>query len=174
MYLLKTNDPKDLTGKAAQLFAMFPPQISPPEPLMLMTASPGMVGVQAEAIGFFRSHQDLDFPMLAAIRLLAARHLDAQACIDFNDGLLRAAGLAEDDLAALPGPVEGNPGGGFTPEQRALIAFALKTLRAPKSVSAADVDDLRAMGWTDSTIYDAAAHAASMQVPATMMAAFKR
>lgn len=169
MYLLKTRDPRELTGKAAELFAMFPPQISPPEPLMLMTASPGLVGVQAEAIGYFRGHADLDFPMLAAIRLLAARHLDAQACVDFNGGLLRAAGLTEEELATLP-----EAGGGFSPEQRALIAFALKALRAPKSVSAADVNALRAMGWADSTIYDAAAHAATMQVPATMMAAFKR
>lgn len=169
MYLLKTTDPSQLTGKAAELFAMFPPQISPPEPLKLMTASPGMVGVQAEAVAYFRAHPDLDFPMLAAIRLLAARHLKAQACIDFNGGLLRAAGLTEEELAALP-----QAGGGFSPEQRALIAFALKVLREPKSVTAADVDALRAQGWSDPTIYDAAVHAASMQVPATMMAAFSR
>jgi len=174
MFLLKTTPPDQLTGKAAELIAMLPPQLGAPEPLMLMTASPGMVDVQIEAISYFRRHQDLDFPTLAAIRMLAARHLDDQACTNFNDGLLRAAGLTQDELAALPGPVEGDSGGGFTPEQRALITFALKVLRAPKSVSAADVDGLRAMGWTDSTIYDAAAQAATMQVPATMLAAFKR
>lgn len=169
MYLLKTTDPSQLTGKAAELFAMFPPHVAPPEPLTLMTASPGLVAVQAEAIAYYRGHRDLDFPMLAAIRLLASRQLDAPACIAFNGGLLRAAGLTQEELDAMPGE-----GGGFSREQRALIAFALKVLKEPDAVGAEDVEALRAMGWSDATIYDAAAHAATMQVPATMMRAFKR
>lgn len=169
MYLLKTVEPSQLTGKAAELFAMFPPHVSPPEPLKLMAASPGMLEVQAGAIGYFRGHKDLDFAMLAAIRLLASRHLDAPACIDFNGGLLASAGMTQDELASLPGG-----GGDFTDKQRALIAFALKVLKTPDSVTAEDLDALRAMGWSDSTIYDAAAQAVNMQVPATMMRAFKR
>ncbi len=169
MYLVKTTDPAQLTGKAAELFAMFPPHVSPPEPLMLMTASPGLVEVQAGAIGYFRGHKDLDFAMLAAIRLLASRHLDAPACIAFNGGLLASAGMAQDELDVLPGA-----GGDFSDRQRALIAFALKVLETPGEVCAEDLDALRAMGWADSTIYDAAAQAVNMQVPATMMRAFKR
>jgi len=102
MYLLKTTDPSQLTGKAADLFAMFPPQIGVPEPLLLMSASPGLLAVQAQAIEFYRDHPDLDFPMLAAIRLLLARRLDAQACIDFNTRLLLAAGLSAEEIDALP------------------------------------------------------------------------
>lgn len=169
MYLVKTTDPAQLTGKAAELFAMFPPHVSPPEPLRLMTASPGLVEVQAGTIGYFRAHKELDFAMLAAIRLLASRHLAAQACVDFNGGLLASAGMSQAELDALP-----EKGGDFTDSQRALIAFALKVLKAPDSIRAEDLDALRALGWSDTAIYDAAAQAATMQVPATMMRAFKR
>lgn len=169
MYLLKTADPSGLTGKAAELFAMFPPHVSPPEPLKLMTASPGLLAVQAESIAYFRGHQELDFAMLAAIRLLASRHLEAPACIDFNGGLLASTGMGREELDALPGE-----GGDFTDRQRALISFALKALKTPDKVCAEDLDALRELGWSDTAIYDAAAHAATMQIPAVLMRAFKR
>lgn len=172
MYLVKTTDPAQLTGKAAELFAMFPPHVGPPEPLKLMSASPGLLEAQAGVIAYYRDHKDLDFAMLAAIRLLAARHLDAQACIDFNGGLLASAGMSQDELDALPAQPEG--GGDFTDQQRALIAFALKVLKAPDAVRAEDLDALRALGWPDAAIYDAAAQAVNMQAPATLMRAFKR
>lgn len=168
MFRLKTTPAGQLTGKAAELFAMFPQQIGVPAPLLLMSASPGLLAVQTQAIEFYRNHPDLDFPMLAAIRLLLARRLDAQACVDFNTRLLLAAGLSAEEIEALP------EAAAFSPAQRALLAFALKAVSEPGSVTDADIDALRAMGWSDTTIYDAVAHGATMQVPATMMAAFKR
>lgn len=169
MFLLNTTDPAKLTGKAAELFAMFPPQLGVPAPLHLFSASPGLVGVQAAGIEYYRAHPELDFPMLASIRYLAAKQLGATACVDFNTKLLRAAGLEEDEIAALPGA-----GGGFTPAQRALLAFCLQALAEPQSVAEKDVAELRAQGWSDATILDAVAHAANMQVPALLMKAFMR
>jgi alkylhydroperoxidase family enzyme len=166
MFRLKTTPAGQLTGKAAELFAMFPPQIGVPEPLLLMSTSPGLLAMQAQAIEFYRNHPDLDFPMLAAIRLLLARHLGAQACIDFNTRLLLAAGLSAEEVEALP------EAGAFTPAQRALLAFALKAVSEPGSVVDADIAALRTQGWSDTTIYDAVAHGASMQVPAVLLRAF--
>lgn len=169
MFLLNTTDPAELTGKAAELFAMFPPQLGVPAPLQLLSASPGLVGLQAGVIEYYRAHPELDFPMLASIRYLAAKQLNAPACVDFNARLLRAAGLEEDEIAALPGA-----GGEFTPAQRALLAFCLQVLAEPQGVAETDVAELRAQGWSDATILDAVGHAANMQVPALLMKAFMR
>lgn len=44
--------------------------------------------------------------------------------------------------------------------ERALVDYVLKLTRTPRDVSAADVDALRAAGFSDSAIHDAAAVAA--------------
>lgn len=167
MFRLQTTPQDQLSGKAAELFAMFPPQLGVPEPLRLLAASPGLVGVKAAAIEYYRSHADLGFELLAAIRHLAAKQLGAPACVDFNARLLRAAGLDKAEIAALPGS-----GGGFSAAERALLVFALRALGQPESVTARDIDDLRGQGWKDSVILDAVAHAADMQTPALLMRAF--
>ncbi|OGR39541.1 MAG: hypothetical protein A2051_12250 [Desulfovibrionales bacterium GWA2_65_9] len=169
MFRIQTTPQAELTGKAAELFAMFPPQLGVPEPLLLLAGSPGLLAVKAAAVEYSRSHPDLGFEMLAAIRHLAAKQLSAPACVDFNAKLLRAAGLDDAEIATLP-----EAGGAFTEAERALLGFVLRALRQPGSVTDADIAEQRGHGWKDATILDALAHAADMQVPALLMRALKR
>lgn len=169
MFRIKTTPAEELTGKAAELFALFPPQIGVPEPLLLLSGSPGLLALKAEAVEYARNHPDLGFEMLAAIRHLAAKQLSAPACVDFNAKLLQAAGMEDAEIASLP-----EAGGPFTEGERALLAFVLRALRQPGSVTDADITVLRGHGWRDATILDALVHAAEMQVPALLMQALKR
>lgn len=169
MFMLQTTPKEQLTGKAAEVFARFPAQVGVPEPLQLLSASPGLVGVMSASMEYYAGHPDLGFELLAAIRLLASRVVDGPACIRFNSGLLRAAGLEESELAALP---EG--GGAFSQAERALLGFVVRALREPASVGAAELDALRALGWQDAAILDAMHQAAFMQVPALLLKVFQR
>lgn len=168
MFRIATTPETALTGKAAELFALFPPQLGAPEPLRLLTASPGLLELQAGAIGYFGGHKALSLPLLAAIRYLAARRYEAPACVEFNGRLLRLAGLDEaglEGLAADPGsaPLE--------PRERAMLAFVASALDGAPAGS--ELDALRALGWADSDILDAVAHAGSMQMPALIVRTFK-
>ena len=53
-------------------------------------------------------------------------------------------------------------------------AFVAKALKAPKSVSQADIDALRAEGWADSDILDALMHGAHMRTNAAIFNALSR
>ncbi len=169
MFRIATTPEDLLTGKAKELFAQFPPQLGAPQPLKLMTASPGLLEVHAGVIGYFRGHKALSFPVLAAIRYLAARQFQAEACIDFNGRLLRLAGLSEAEMDALVKDPASAP---FEPREQALLAFVVEALSVPPSDAA--LDAMRGHGWTDADILDAMAQAANMQVPALLMRTFKR
>ena len=56
--------------------------------------------------------------------------------------------------------------------ERAMLTFVSKVVRTPERVVREDVAALRALGWQDADILDAAAHGAFMQGHATLMKAF--
>lgn len=165
-YRLAVQTPETATGKVAEVYGIFPPQIGAPPPLVLLSASPGLMDAQMGFIAHFRGHKHLGFELLAAIRFLVSRHLQAPACLEFNRKLLLAAGMTEAELASLPAE-----GGGFSEAERALLAFAVRIVAEPEAVTDAALDALRTAGWTDADIADAALQAANMQVPATLMRA---
>ena len=169
MNLLKTPEPSELTGKAAELLAMFPEQFGVPEPLRVLSASPGLLALKAHEIEYSRNHKTLGFPVLAAIRFLGARHWNAPACIDFNRRLLMAAGLEAEQIDALP-----EAGDAYTEPEAALLRFIAQTIAAPEGVTPAKLDALRSLGWADDVILDALVHAANMQVTALLMKALTR
>lgn len=169
MFLLKTPEANELTGKAAELFAMFPEQIGAPLPLRVLSASPGLLELKAREIEYSRNHKALGFPVLAAIRFIGARHWNAPACIDFNRRLLMAAGLDAEQVDALP-----EAGDAYTEPEAALLRFIAQTIAAPEGVTPAKLDTLRGLGWADDVILDALAHAANMQVAGFLVKALTR
>ena len=75
---------------------------------------------------------------------------------------LRQTGLDDDAIAALaadPGAFESL---GLAPADAAVVRYALKLTRSPASVTAADVDELRAAGFDDLDILDANAQCAHL------------
>jgi len=168
-YRLATQTPETATGFMIEAFKRFPPQVGVPEPMLLLSASPGMVEAQFAFFRYFGAHAHLSPELLAAIRYVASRALSAPACLLFNGKLLGATGLSDEELNALP---EG--GGEFTPAERALLAYAARLISAPASIADADIDTLRGHGWTDADILDASMQAANMQIPALLLKALKR
>lgn len=168
-YRLATQTPETATGFMVEAFKRFPPQIGVPEPMLLFSASPGLVEAQFAFFGYYGKHPHLSPELLAAIRYLASRVLNAPACLHFNGKLLNATGLADAELNALPGT-----GGEFTPAERALLDYVVLLMRDPSAVSDEIIDGLRQHGWTDADIMDASMQAANMQTPALLLKALKR
>jgi len=170
MFILNHVKPEDATGKMAEAYALFPPEIPVPEPLVMMSASPDLASLQGNIIRYFRSQEGLDLGLLATIRYLVASEYDYQFCINFNAGLLqRAGGMSAADLADLRAHPEKAP---LEESHKEMLLFVLKAVKTPEKVTKADVAKLRQLGWTDQNIFDATYHGASMVALSLMFKAF--
>jgi hypothetical protein len=169
MFILNYVSPEKATSPIGEIYNVFPKEIGPPHPLQLMSASPGFLACQFEIIKYFTNHKKLSFPLLAAIRYMAANYCDYEYCIKFNQNILMAAGADEQALEAIrydpdKAPLEDN--------ERAMLKFVSKAIKTPDAIMQSDVEALRNVGWEDSEILDAVAHGAFMQGHSTLMKAF--
>ncbi len=169
MFLLNHVKPEDATGKVAEAYSAFPPQIPVPDPLVMMSVSPEIVHSQSKIVQHYMTHDKLDFGMLATIRYLVANEIGYQFCVKFNSGFLKNAGeLSDDDLEKLKNDPESAP---LEESQKAMVSFVLKVVKTPEEVKKEDVEKLREFGWSDRDIFDAAYHGVSMLVPNTLYTA---
>jgi alkylhydroperoxidase family enzyme len=79
-------------------------------------------------------------------------------------------GMTEDDIQKiekdpLQAPLEDN--------EREMAAFVMKAIKTPDAVVKEDVDRLHDLGWKDSDIMDALAHATNMVGSSILMKTFK-
>ncbi|MEE9419166.1 MAG: hypothetical protein V3W43_06795 [Desulfatiglandaceae bacterium] len=160
MFILDHVKPEEATGKVAEAYSIFPPEIPVPDPLILMSASPELMHLQSGVIRHYMTHEKLDMGLLAMIRFLVANEQDYQFCINLNSGLLKlAGGMSDEDIETLRKDPESAPLEEF---QKALLLFVLKVVRTPEDVGEADIDALRQLGWSDKDIFEAAFHGTSM------------
>jgi len=160
MFILNHVKPEEATGKVAEAYATFPPQVPVPDPLILMSASPGLAHAQSNIIRYYLNNDRLDRGLLSMIRYLAATEHGYRFCIDFNAGLLKlAGGMSDADLEALRSNPENAP---LEESEKAMLLFVLKVIKQPDTVEKADVESLRELGWSDQDIFDAAYHGTTM------------
>jgi hypothetical protein len=169
MFLLEYVSPEKAVSPVDEIYSFFPKEIGPPHPLQLMSASPGFLACQFEFIKYFTSHEKLSFPLLAAIRYMAANDCDYEYCIQFNQKILMAAGANEHALEAIKDDPDEAP---LEDNERAMLKFVSKAVKTPEAVVQSDVEALHNIGWEDSDILDAVAHGAFMRGHSTMMKAF--
>lgn len=154
MFILNHVKPEEAAGKVAEAYAVFPPGVTPPDPLLLMSASPELVHLWTQnIIRYYRNHERLDLELMAAIRYLLSCENEYDSCINFNAGLLKlAGGMSETELANM----RANPAGAPLEEsQKEMLLFVLKAVKFPEKVTGADVEKLHELGWRDQDIYDA-------------------
>ncbi len=172
MALLKTVSPEDAKDEIKEAYSFFEKMGAPvPLPFQMMSASPGLLGIQKQAMEYFITHKSLSFPLLAHIRLLVANGENYQYCIDLNQGLLgMMAGLSQDQLEAA----KANPEDAcLEPKDKAMLLFVLKAVQDPALVQKNDVDALHELGWEDSDILDAMFHGSGMITAGMAFQAFK-
>lgn len=169
MFRINTVSQDQAKGQTKEIYSIFPGPV--PAPLLLMSASPALLERQAGLIKYYMSHPRLTFPLLTAIRYISSDECGHEFCMDFNRQLLMRAGMNAqeiDDLKANPAtaPLED--------KERDMLVFVAKAMKDPKSTNQADVDALKAQGWTDSDILDALVHGANMVASAIVFNALKQ
>lgn len=172
MTLIATVTPESATGSVAAIYAEITHAIGRvPAAFALYSASPVLLQQQWDSLKHYFLHTTLGGPLLAALRLCVSREFECDYCIGLNAGLLvERFGWTAEQVAALKRDPADNP---LDEKDRAMLAFALKTVKSPQAVSACDVDALRTMGWSDADILDAANHAARNVSADILFNAFK-
>lgn len=152
MFKLNYVKPEEADGVSAEVYGMFPEGVPVPEPLQMMSASPGLMESQKHVMRHYMGHENLSAPLMACLRLMGAQESCFGYCNGFNDALLRKMGMTGEEIAAMleypaKAPLEEREAG--------LLAFVVDCFRDAAGASEERIDGLRATGWTDADIFDA-------------------
>lgn len=159
MSIISTVAAEDATGQVAQVYGQVDQALGRlPNAMKLFSASPDVLTMQWQHIGYYFQHPTLSFPLLASIRMLVSQDNDCAYCIGMNEGMLiERCGFTPEQTAAA----KRNPADTPLPEKdKAMLLFVLKATQSPKAVTAGDLDALRKLGWSDRDIFDAVNHGA--------------
>lgn len=141
-----------------------------PKPMEMMSVSPSLFEIQLRRIHYFASHPKLSFSLLAHIRYLVAHNLEYRFCMDFNKHILKKQGLEEGDIRKM----EEDPSQSLLEEnESAMLAFVIKSVKAPSSVNGEDIQKLKELGWEERDMVDALAQGVSMIDHSIMMQVFQ-
>lgn len=133
MSIIATVCPQDAAGEVAEVYDQMKQAVGRvPNALQLYSASPALLAMQWQYLGYYFQHPTLSFPLLASIRMLVSQENDCNYCIGMNESMLIKRA-------------------GFTPEQ---------TTAAKRSLSKNDIEALGHLGWTEQDIFDAVNHGA--------------
>ena len=90
--------------------------------------------------------------------------------MDLNKHILMKQGLTEEDIQKM----EADPSASLLePNENALLAFVIRSIKDPGSASEADIAKLKELGWEDRDIFDALAQGIGMVDHAIMMQVFQ-
>lgn len=115
-----------------------------------------VMGAWSGLLASIRGHMDLRRYEL--VTLAAARALRSSYCMLAHGTILRRQFYGPEQLAAIAGSAAD---AGLEPAETAMMAFAERVAKDASSITASDVESLRAHGFTDAEIFDIAAAAAA-------------
>ena len=171
MALIQTIEPEKAEGQAKEIYDFMMENAGViPAPLQLASASPWLLDNYWQSIQHFSQHPNLGFGLLSSIRYLVAQQYDYAFCTGFNKNLLKMQGLSDEDIAKMEKDPLQTP---LEDRERAMVAFVMKAVKTSDAVDKEDVDRLHELGWTDSDIMDALAHATNMIGSSILMKTFK-
>lgn len=161
MALIKTIEPEDASGELATLYKMVERAFGRvPNAFKLLSISPELLKQQVAFTGYYGKHPTLSAPLLTCMRMLVSQQSNCAYCIDLNAGLLiNMMGWTPEQVAATCADVSQ---ANLPERERALLALVLKSVQDSNSVTAADMNALRELGWSDGDIVDGLFHGARM------------
>ncbi len=170
MFKLSHVAPGNATGEIKHAYDTFPPVLGVPLPAQLFSASPFLLKAQIASMLNLMGNERMEFPVLTAIRFMAASAFGYDYCIRLNGDMLRRGGMDEAQIDALArGDLADLP---FEDSELMVLRLVRKVIDDPASITDADVQACRDAGWKDSDILELSALAGFMQVSGRLMAAF--
>lgn len=172
MSIIQTVSPEQATGKVAQIYAQIEQRFGRVYTgFQLYSASPDLMEQLAQQNAYYSQHPTLGFALLAMIRMLVSAQNDCTYCIGFNETMLiERGGFSVEQIVTTRSDPNAAP---LDDKDKAMLLFVLKGTKDAKSISSADLDALRALGWSDRDIMDGLFHGARNTAVDIMFDAFK-
>lgn len=170
MSLIELVRPDEAEGEIKQTYDRFiqgAGQI--PKPVEMFSVSPGLFKIKAETVGYY-GRTNLSFPLRTLIRYLTAEDCNHGACIRFNSDLLKRQGMTDEELELVKSRPDQAP---LEENENQLLAFVIRAVKNPESVTEDDLENLRESGWNDRDIFEAVNHGADMISSSILMKVFQ-
>lgn len=172
MSLIQTVAPEAASGEIAELYGKLNASMGMvPNAFKMRSASPFLLRSQTDYLGYYIAHPTLSMALLACIRMLVSQKGHCAYCIDLNGGLLvnKLRWTPEQLAATRADPAQAN----LSEREKAMLLFVLKAVDNAIGIGAADLDDLRTLGWNDGEILEGLSHGATMVAGDILINAFK-
>lgn len=171
MCLLKTVTPAQAEGSIKMLYAEAEKIFGKvPNVFQMYSVNPYFLAKQAEYLGYFSQHPTLTGEFNAYIRLLVSEMMNCTYCIRLNSAVLRSMGVTDDDiLMARKDFSKVN----LDNKKKTLLLYVLKLVADPHKMTEEDLNKVRAEGWSDKDIFDAAIHASNHSAFVKLIDTFK-
>lgn len=170
MAFIQTMNSENAEGKVKEIYDRFMNKVGMvPRPFELLSASPELMGIQEQILGYFMGHPRLGFPLLSHIRYMVAVSLNYSYCTELNKKFLKMQGLEDSDVLNLTDDPEKTL---LEEKDKSMLLFVLKAVKDPSSVEQKDISALQDQGWEDQDIFDALYHGISMVNHSMLMKAF--
>jgi uncharacterized peroxidase-related enzyme len=158
MALLKTLTPEQAEGKLKDLYTATEQMFGAvPNNVRMLGVSPKILENQLDMVGYFMEHPALTPSFLAMIRMVVSANCQSPYCENFNTGMLMQGGMSAEQLQACKDNADNAP---LDDKEKALLKLVVKATKDPHSVVAADIEQLKALGWSEQDVFDAVAHGA--------------
>jgi uncharacterized peroxidase-related enzyme len=161
MSYLKTVTTSDATGDLAEIYQEITAAFGGvPAIMQAWSVVPFHLRQQWEFIKHSMHNENLSRALQACIRMTVSQATACAYCIDMNAGMLiNMFGWTPEQVAATQAdPANAN----LDEREKAVLLFVLKAVKDSTSTTQADIDALRAVGYSDQDIFDGLALAARM------------
>jgi hypothetical protein len=171
MAIIKTIKPESATGKVAEIYNHFITKFGfVPNSFQLTSSSEFLLSQQVGFISYYIQHPVISFPFQAFLRMLVSIKHECEYCVNMNTGMLLQNGFTMEQIQAAQENPENTP---LSDKEKALLLFVLKVVKDSKSISEADMNLLRELGWEDQHILEATFHGTSQIATDMLFNAFK-
>jgi uncharacterized peroxidase-related enzyme len=155
MPFIATTSPNKATGAVREMYARQQAAYGyVPNYAKVFSDRPEIMTLWAKLLSGIR--RNIEPRRFELVTLAAAQALGSSYCC-LAHGRALTKYVSADELETL---VDKREGGSLSQAERAMTRFARKVVRASSRITAADVDELKAHGFTDADVFDIAATAA--------------
>ncbi len=170
--LIETVSVKDATGDVAKVYSeMNASWKMVPNAMKLYSNNPEILRHKWDSFKLNDKYESIDAKLQSMIRMLISVNHECNYCIGFNEGfLINVLKVPAADVMAMKKDPSLAP---LNRKQKALLLFVLKATEKSKSVTSADISELKKLGWSDAEIFFATNYAAQMVASDILLNAFK-
>ena len=171
MSLLKLPTQENATGEVKEIFLEVEALFSMvPNGLRLWSANPKALRLQWNHIKEVMSKDEDTQKLHALIRYLVSNKNGCEYCIGLNKGMLiNFYAMKEEQINEIESDLNRAP---LNEKNKALLSFAMKSVRNPESVNSEDLAQLKLLNISEIEMFDIAHAAAHMLVINTLFETF--